>query len=89
MYKDMTAPLSGESEAEHHGLDDQHEWFYQFKPHNGAIDGVFSVCGDSQKTVEKTIATMIEPMFQVNQKGQSMQKLFTQTGNVLPNDIEQ
>lgn len=89
MYKDMTAPLDGETKAEHQGLDDQHEWFYQFKPHNGTTDGVFIVCGDSQATVDKTIAKMIEPIFQIGQGAQSAQKLFTQSGNVLPNDIEQ
>lgn len=89
MYKDMTFQAHGQSHHEHGGLDDQHEWFHQFKPHNGTVDGVFIVCGDSDDTVNKTITTLVEPAFQVNREGQSIQRLFTQTGHVLPNDIEQ
>lgn len=89
MYKDMVAPLGGESEAEYQGLDDQHEWFYQFKPHHGGVDGVFIVCGDSPETIDKTIKKMIEPTFKYGEGGQSLQKIFTQSGEVLPNDIEQ
>jgi hypothetical protein len=89
MYQDMTYPLPGEDAKLHQGLDDQHDWYHQFKPTNGAIHGVFTVTGDSEQTIEKTIKTLIDPMFKVGKAEQSLQRIFSQSGHVLEDDREQ
>lgn len=89
MYQDMTYPMPGQDSKQHQGLDDQNDWFYQFKPTNGSIDGVFVVTGDSPETIDKTVKTLINPMFQVGKPGQSMQTTFSQDGEVLKDDREQ
>lgn len=81
--------MPGQDSKLHQGLDDQNDWFHQFKPTNGSIDGVFTVVGDSKETIEKTIKTLIDPMFQFGKAGQSMQKIFEQSGFVLEDDREQ
>ncbi|KAJ5143325.1 Dyp-type peroxidase [Penicillium bovifimosum] len=88
MYQDMTYPLPGEDPKLHQGLDDQHDWYHQFKPTNGAIHGVFTVTGDSDQTIDKTISTLIDPMFKVGKGEQSMQRIFSQSGKVLEDDRE-
>jgi hypothetical protein len=86
-WQDMTYPGTGEDAAKHQGLDDQQDWYHQFKPRNGSIDGVFTVAGDSDQTVKKTIESL--KTFNVGLAGQSLQRIFTQRGNVLPDDRAQ
>lgn len=85
----MTHPGTGEDPKKHQGLDDQQDWYHQFKPRNGSVDGVFIVTGDSDQTVKKTIESLIEKIFNVGVAGQSLQRIFSQSGNVLPDDREQ
>ncbi|KAJ5461244.1 Dyp-type peroxidase [Penicillium daleae] len=87
-WQDMTHPGTGEDPKKHQGLDDQQDWYHQFKPRNGSVDGVFIVAGDSDQTVKKTIESLIEKIFNVGVAGQSLQRIFSQSGNVLPDDRE-
>lgn len=85
----MTYPEAGQDPKKHQGLDEQSDWYHHFKPRNGWIDGVFIVVGDTSKTVEKTIVKLIEPIFQVGLKDQSLARVCSQSGKVLTDDREQ
>ncbi|KAJ5761123.1 hypothetical protein N7520_008279 [Penicillium odoratum] len=90
MWEDLTYPLPGDDKTKHNGLDDQHDWFHQFTPRSGYIDGVFIITGDSQKTLTVT-HEMVKNTFGINIKGRdqpSMQQIFQQQGHVLEDDRE-
>lgn len=91
MWEDLTYPLPGDDKTKHNGLDDQHDWYHQFTPRSGHIDGVFVITGDSEKTLTVT-HEMVKNIFGINIKGAdkpSMQEIFQQQGHVLHDDREQ
>lgn len=88
----MTYPLEGDDKKKHNGLDDQHDWFHQFTPRSGYLDGVFTITGESEKTLVDTIK-MVEQTFEVglevDKPKPSIQLVFRQQGHVLDDDREQ
>lgn len=99
MWEDMTYPQKGDDPKKHLGLDDQHDWFHQFTPRGGYIDGVFTITGDTEQTLTDTYA-MVKTTFGVDLKdtkkgapikldAPSIQLTFTQQGHVLEDDKEQ
>ncbi|KAJ5948649.1 hypothetical protein N7454_001956 [Penicillium verhagenii] len=90
MWEDMTYPLEGDDKTKHNGLDDQHDWYHQFTPRSGYIDGVFIITGDSEKTLDDTV-DMTKKTFGVNAQiadSPSIQLVFQQQGHVLESDRE-
>ncbi|KAJ5790449.1 uncharacterized protein N7518_007460 [Penicillium psychrosexuale] len=88
-WEDMTYPLEGDDKKKHNGLDDQHDWFHQFTPRSGYLDGVFTITGESEKTLVDTIK-MVEQTFGVGLEVDkpSIQLVFQQQGHVLDDDRE-
>ncbi|KAI2722520.1 hypothetical protein CBS147332_3449 [Penicillium roqueforti] len=90
-WEDMTYPLEGDDKKKHNGLDDQHDWFHQFIPRSGYLDGVFTITGESEKTLVDTIK-MVEQTFEVglevDKPKPSIQLVFRQQGHVLDDDRE-
>ena len=86
----MTYPLEGDDKSKHNGLDDQHDWFHQFTPRSGYIDGVFTITGESEKTLVDTLK-MVENTFGIGLQVDkpSIQLVFQQQGHVLSDDREQ
>ncbi|KAJ5294320.1 hypothetical protein PENANT_c006G02996 [Penicillium antarcticum] len=98
MWEDMTYPMEGDDKTKHHGLDDQHDWFHQFTPRSGYIDGVFTITGETEKTLTETY-DMVKQTFGIDLKGEgegglpkldrpSIQLIFQQQGHVLDDDRE-
>lgn len=99
MWEDLTYPMEGDDKTKHNGLDDQHDWFHQFTPRVGYIDGVFTITGDSEKTLTDTY-DMVKKTFGIGLTGEgtgglpkldkpSIQLSFQQQGHVLDDDREQ
>ncbi|CAI7625654.1 unnamed protein product [Penicillium glandicola] len=102
MWEDLTYPLAGDDKTKHNGLDDQHDWYHQFTPRGGYLDGVFTITGESEKTLTDTVK-MVKKTFGVeleadpNDKNPpkspvmdypSIQLIFQQQGHVLDDDRE-
>jgi hypothetical protein len=98
MWEDMTYPLEGDDKTKHNGLDDQHDWFHQFTPRSGYLDGVFTITGESEKTLTDTLE-MVKQTFGIGLPTPpgaaqeldkpSIQLIFQQQGHVLDDDREQ
>ena len=85
----MTAPSEGETEEDHQGLDPQQDWVPEFKPNGGGIDGVLIVAGDSLESIDKLIQKTFDWVFNVGNDKQSIEKVYTKTGTVYDNHLEQ
>ncbi|KAJ5229678.1 hypothetical protein N7489_010386 [Penicillium chrysogenum] len=99
-WEDLTYPLEGDEKTKHNGLDDQHDWFHQFTPRNGYLDGVFTITGDTEKTLDNTVRSVKKAFGVGLEKGDipstgghtidspSVQFVFQQQGHVLDDDKE-
>ncbi|OQE27996.1 hypothetical protein PENFLA_c005G10315 [Penicillium flavigenum] len=92
-WEDMTYPLEGDDKTKHNGLDDQHDWFHQFTPRNGYLDGVFTITGETEKTLTDTLKS-VKLAFGIGVEKvppgdrPSIQIAFQQQGHVLDDDRE-
>lgn len=91
--------MEGDDKTKHNGLDDQHDWYHQFTPRSGYIDGSFIITGDSENTLTDTY-DMVKKTFGIGLAGTaanggpvldkpSIQLTFQQQGHVLDDDREQ
>lgn len=85
----MTAPSQGETAEDHQGLDPQDDWVPEFKPSGGGIDGVLVVAGDSLESIDGMIRDTVDWAFNVGNDKQSIEKVYTKTGTVYQNHLEQ
>lgn len=88
-FKDMTAPLEGEPDEDHQGLDVQQEWANEFKPSSGGIDGVLTVAGDSLPSIDKMIRKTFDWVFNVGNDKESIKQVYTKEGQVFDEHLEQ